>query len=371
MKKEIAIIGAGPSALMLACELNPEKFSVTIYERNAAPGRKFLVAGKGGFNLTHSENIDEFKKKYTPSKFLINALDNFSNTDLRTWLKEKEIETYVGTSKRVFPVKGIKPIQVLNVFENELKRRNVSVQTNHKWIGWNENNELIFETKDTTKIVKADTVVFALGGGSWKVTGTDGGWLNLFSEKGIECSPFIPSNCAYKVDWKNAVNGVEGEALKNCSFSVNDVIKKGEAVLTKFGIEGGAIYALSKEIRERLLSNKNAVLQIDFKPETEIAKIIQLLSEKGKHTVKDILSEKLKLSAAQISLLKNMTIKEEYNDPATLARLIKNFPINLTDFAPVDEAISTVGGINLHEVDKNYQLIKLPYQYCIGEMLDW
>jgi predicted flavoprotein YhiN len=164
---------------------------------------------------------------------------------------------------------------------------------------------------------------------------------------------------------------VEGEALKNCSFSVDGIEKKGEAVLTKFGIEGGAIYGLSKTIRENLLVNKNAVLHIDFKPDTEITKIAQLLSQKGKHSVKDILSEKLKLSVAQISLLKSVTTKEEYNDPLALSELIKSFQINLTDFAPVDEAISTVGGINLHEVDKSFQLIKLPNHYCIGEMLDW
>ncbi len=371
LKKPITIIGGGPAALMLGCELDPDKYQVSIYEQNTALGRKFLVAGKGGFNLTHSETIETMLTKYSPETFLKPALLHFTNEDLRTWLKNKGIETYVGSSKRVFPVEGIKPIEVLNAFEKELKHKNVSIHTQHTWKGWDKNNDLIFETKNETKIVKTDIVVFALGGGSWKVTGSNGAWLNLFEEKGIQSDTLIPSNCAYKVDWNQELKAAEGAALKNCAFSCNGISIKGEAVITKFGIEGGVIYALSNAIRKTLLKKKKTLLEIDFKPSLELSQVAKHLSEKGKLSIKDVLLEKLNLSLAQITLLKNKTNKEEYQNPAILSELIKKFPVVLTDLAPIDEAISTVGGINLKEVDKNYELKKLPLQYCLGEMLNW
>ena len=371
VKKQIAIIGGGPAALMLACQLNPEKFNICIYEKNTALGRKFLVAGKGGFNLTHSEPVEELIKRYSPQSFLEKSVLNFTNTDLRNWLKEKGIETYIGTSKRIFPTEGIKPIEVLNVFEKELKKKNVAVYTQHNFLGWNENKDLLFETKTGNKSLKADIIVFALGGGSWKVTGSDGGWLKLFTEKGIECAPFVSSNCAYKVDWKNSDKIPDGEALKNCSFSCNGITKKGEAVITKSGIEGGAVYALSKEIRESLEVEKKAILYIDFKPDIELPQLVQLLNNKEKTTVKEFLFTSLKLSVAKITLLKNITTREEYLNPVVMARLIKAFPIVITDLAQIDEAISTVGGINLNEVNENFELKKLFHHFCIGEMLDW
>lgn len=371
LKKNVAIVGGGASALMLAVELNSEKYSVSIYERNKNLGRKFLVAGDGGLNLTHSEAKIDFSKKYSPSKFMLNAFENFDNKDLINWFKQKGIQTYIGSSNRVFPIKGIKPINVLRVFEDELKRVGCFLFQNYKWIGWNSNNGLVFENNNEIKNIEADIIVFALGGGSWKVTGSDGSWLNLFKDKFIECSPFISSNCAFQVNWQAALGAAEGMALKNCNFFVNGVLIKGEAVLTKYGIEGGAIYALSKEIRENLLAYKMAELIIDFKPTVDEIKIFDFLKSKGNFSTKDILSKKLKLSSVQITLLKMYSTKEEYNNPLFLAKLIKHFTIKLIDFAPIDEAISTVGGVNLHELDKHYGLKKMPKHYCIGEMLDW
>lgn len=379
-KKSILIIGGGASALMLACSLDTGEYNISIYEKNSALGRKFLVAGKGGFNLTHSENLEQFIERYYPKQFTEPFLTHFSNTDFKNWLSLIGIQTYVGTSKRVFPVKGIKPIEVLTAIEAVLKKNNVAVYYNHEWKGW-KNDELMFLHNGETKTVKSDVVVFALGGASWKVTGSAGNWASYFEEKGIHTNPFYPSNCAYKINWNQGLlKHISGQALKNCEFYCGNMQKKGEAVLTDFGIEGSGIYGLSKEIREQLINYNQrhpdqtksvAELFIDFKPELSIQEIQSRFEHRGKLSVKDFLGKKLNLSITQVQLLKHNTTKEEYNQPEIMSQLIKKFPLISTDFAPLDDAISTVGGIALEEVNDTLELKKLPNHYCMGEMLDW
>jgi uncharacterized flavoprotein (TIGR03862 family) len=370
-KRSIAIIGGGPAAMMFACSIDSNKYAVTLYEKNSALGRKFLVAGKGGFNLTHSENLNEFAKRYYPQDFIIPFLTNFSNVDFTKWLADIGIETYTGTSKRIFPVKGIKPIEVLKAIENKIALNNIKIRYNHTWNGWSTNG-LLLTDKDKQIVVKADLVVFALGGNSWKVTGSEGNWTSYFNSKSIATNSFYPSNCAYKIAWpENVIKLISGKPLKNCKFTCGDTSKTGEAVLTDFGIEGSGIYALSQSIRKQLLKNKIANLTIDFKPELLLEEIKRRLYNKGNFSVKDVLLKKIKLSELQIQLLKNCTSKEEYNQAETISRLIKCYPLALIDFAPLDEAISTVGGISLQEINYDLELKKLPGHYCIGEMLDW
>lgn len=370
-KKNITIIGGGPSALMLACSLDSTKFNISIYEKNAALGRKFLVAGKGGFNLTHSEEHTPFADRYYPKEFMEPFLKAFSNTDLRHWLKELGIETYVGTSKRVFPIKGIKPIEVLNAIEKGVRENNVTIHYNHSWQGWNK-ERLLFSTNGKTVTVKTGLVVFALGGASWKVTGSDGSWMAYFQEKGIDTRPFYPSNCAYKVNWDHElIKTITGQALKNCVFASPGKSKKGEAVLTDFGIEGSAVYALSKEIREQLMALGKAGLTIDFKPEISMEEVTARIGNKGRFSMKEVLEKRLHLSPVQIQLLKNASSKEEYNNPEFISGLIKAYPLTITGLAPLDDAISTVGGIALNELNPDLELKKLPHHYCMGEMLDW
>jgi uncharacterized flavoprotein (TIGR03862 family) len=370
-KTNIAIIGGGASALVLACSLDPEKFSISVYEKNAALGRKFLVAGKGGFNLTHSEDHTLFANRYHPKEFIEPFLKHFSNTDLRSWLKSIGIETYVGTSKRVFPVKGIKPIEVLNAIEKKIKENGVAIHYNHVWKGWN-NNELLFSNNNKTINIKTDIVVFALGGASWKVTGSDGSWTAYFKEKGIETNIFYPSNCAYKINWEaGLIKAISGQALKNCEFNCGRISKKGEAVLTDFGIEGSGVYALSKEIRDQLNEAGTAAITVDFKPEISTEDVRSRIDNKGKLSMKEVLEKKLNLSLTQIQLIKQASTKEQYNDPEFISQLIKRYPLTITGLAPLDEAISTVGGISLQEISPNLELKKLSNHYCIGEMLDW
>ncbi|MBC7695599.1 MAG: TIGR03862 family flavoprotein [Burkholderiales bacterium] len=371
LKKNVAIIGGGPASLMLACSLDANKFNISIYEKNAALGRKFLVAGKGGFNLTHSENIQQFADRYYPKIFIEPFLNRFSNTDFRNWLKSIGIETYVGTSKRVFPVKGIKPIEVLKAIEEELHKNQVQLFSNHLWQGW-QGTDLLFSVNNDSINIKTDITVFALGGASWKVTGSDGNWTEYFNSKGIKTTPFYPSNCAYQIKWNiDFIKAHHGSALKNCEFTCGSIRKKGEAIITQFGIEGSGIYPLSPEIRKQLINNKAAEIFIDFKPDLSLELIKVQLENRGKLSIKDVLEKKLHLSAVQIALIKTASDKEQYNDVDFLSNLIKNYPISIIDFAPIDDAISTVGGIPLNEINENLELLKLPNHYCIGEMLDW
>ncbi len=370
-KKTISIIGGGASALMFACSIDTGKYDVTLYEKNKTLGRKFLVAGDGGLNLTHSENSAQFQGRYTPKGFILPALDRFSNIDFVNWLESIGIETFVGTSNRIFPKKGIKPIEVLNAITSKITGNDVKIKTEYTWLGF-ENNDLVFDNAGTKQLIKSDITVFALGGASWKITGSLGDWGDYFSEKKIKINKFYPSNCAYKVNWDESIlKLVSGKPLKNCSFTCNKKTIKGEAVITDFGIEGSGIYPLSPEIRTQLITNKLAKLYIDFKPDLSITEIAKRFEANPKLSTKDILAKKIKLTEAQISLIKNITTKDEYLNVQVISSLIKSFPLELIDFAPIDEAISTVGGISLDEIKATFELNKLPNHYCLGEMLDF
>jgi len=369
MKKSIVIIGGGPAALMLADTLDLDKFEVQIFEKNKTVGRKFLVAGKGGFNLTHSEPIAKMIERYTPVDFLKNALLEFDNQDLRNWLAEKGIPTFVGSSKRIFPEKGIKPIEVLQAILQSLAEKNVEILTEMEWTGWGSAQELIFNDRET---VKADIIVFALGGSSWKITGSDGGWLPLFAEKGIKTKPFFPANCAYEIKWEDHFlekNG--GKPLKNIAIHCGEKIQKGEVVITAFGLEGNAIYALSPQIQLELEKKGNATIYLDLKPTLELDTMLKKLRSNPNLNLTSRLRKILKLSNPQIDLLKSFLTKSEFLNIEMLAAKIKNLPLEIIAFAPIDQAISTSGGIDLDAVNSSFELLQLKNNYCIGEMLDW
>ena len=368
-KKSIAVIGGGPAALFFAAFVDTDKFDVTIYEKNKQFGRKFLVAGKGGFNLTHSEDIKSFIQRYTPSDFLEEALTSFRNTDLREWLETIGIPTFIGSSNRVYPKKGIKPIEVLDAILNHLTTRGIQFKFEHEWKGWNDQNALLFNNEN---VVIADNIVFALGGGSWSVTGSTGSWLTLFKEKGIDVLPFQPSNCAFQINWdKQFINQNEGQPLKNCTISCGDKTQKGEGVFTQFGLEGNVIYGLSPQIRKQLNSKGTASIFIDFKPTLSESDVLNKLTFSTRKNSTETLKIDLKLSSTQISLLKAVTSKEEYMDSKIVTKYIKQFPLDVIGNAPIDDAISTVGGISRNALTSNYEIEKLPNHYCIGEMVDW
>ncbi len=366
---KITIIGGGSASLFFASFLDADKFNINIYEQKSAGlGRKFLVAGDGGFNLTHSENIDNLIGRYTPTPFLLDALQFFNNQQFRDWLNDIGIPTFIGTSKRVYPEKGIKPIQVLNAIQSVLKNKNVSFHFNKTFSGWNESNNPVFNNDE---VIQSDYCVYALGGGSWKITGSNGSWLKTFKDKGINTQDFEASNCAFKIDWDTSfIEKNEGTPLKNISITCSQKTQKGEVVITKQGIEGNAIYALSPEIRAQLKAKKEAIIYIDLKPMLTEEQVFEKLSKPAKNNA-DSLKNAIKLSAIQIQLLKTNLSKTEYMDTALLASAVKQLPIKILDTATLDEAISTVGGIDLSEINTNFELHKIPNHFCIGEMLDW
>jgi uncharacterized flavoprotein (TIGR03862 family) len=369
VKKSVSIIGGGSAAIALASFLDPDLFEVIIYEKNKTIGRKFLVAGKGGFNLTHSEPINDMIKHYSPSSFLEKSLMSFSNEDFRAWLEQLGIPTMVGSSRRVYPKGEIKPIEVLDKLISNMFDRGVSIEQERTWTGWNRRDELVFNKMIQ---VKSDVTVFALGGASWSVTGSDGTWLDILNEKGVKCVAFEASNCAFGINWpKDLSKRFAGEPLKNIALTCNGLTQKGEVVLSEFGLEGNAIYALSRLLRDDLNENKKATLSIDLKPMLSEVEVLNKLEKTTHKNTTDALRTDLKLSAVQLAIVKSYTTKEEFLNLALLASKVKSLAVEVTGIAPVENAISTVGGVDVDGVDDHFQLIGLDGHYCIGEMLNW
>ncbi len=372
-KKKIVIVGGGVAAMMLAAELDSDLFEINIYEKGLGLGRKYLVAGKGGFNLTHSEPTDVFISRYEPSSFLKPFIEKFNNNDLRKWLENIGIPTMIGSSKKIYPVKGIKPVEVLNAIKGKLRDNKVNVHYNHELIDVLSSGEPVFKQDDLRIVITADIVVFALGGASWKVTGSDGSWIDILSKVGVETIEFEPSNCAFKVDWSDSIlSRNEGKPLKNIVTFKNGKSVKGELMITGFGLEGGAIYAMSGLLRKELNEAGKTDILIDLKPNLsskEIENKLKILNPAK--SITNILKQYIKLDKTKIDLIKNHTTKEDFNDMKKLSSVIKNLKINISGIAEIDEAISTVGGISLNAIDQNMKLKALPYHYAIGEMLDW
>ncbi len=373
MKINISIIGGGASALILASELNSEKFNITIYEKNTALGRKFLVAGDGGLNLTHSQNANEFIKNYSPFTFLKNVFIDFNNDDFNHWINKLGIKTFIGSSGRIFPLKNHKPIEVLNAILLKINKNNVRLNFKHEWKGFSKNNNLIFENNSKLIEIKSDYTIFCLGGASWQITGSKGDWGEYFLQKNIKINTFKASNCAFKINWNESLlEKIEGKVLKNISIRCEGKTIFGEIAITKFGIEGSGIYPLSPFIREQLLKKAKAEIYIDLKPTLSLEKIIEKLNSIiNRPNFTENLKKTLKLNSLQIKLLKHFLNKEKFLNYTILANSIKEFKLNIIDLAPIDEAISTVGGIALDEITENFELKKLKNNFTIGEMLDY
>ncbi len=373
MKKTISIIGGGASALILGCELNTKKYTVSIFEKNTALARKFLVAGDGGLNLTHSEDESKFILRYTPYEFLETAFKNFSNKDLIKWLNNTGLETFVGTSGRVFPKKGIKPIDVLNRLEEKIKSNSVKINFKHEWTGFSENNELIFKTPTGNKQIQSDVVIFCLGGASWPVTGSKGDWLSFFKDKKIKTTPFEASNCSLKINWpQELIKVIEGKPLKNISIKCGNKIHAGEIVLTSFGIEGSGIYPLSPQIRDELNKLGLAKIYIDLKPllSSEDA-LKKITNSRSKLSYTENIVKQLNLNKTQIILLKSVMSKSDFLDPIKIVNNLKNLELLISSLGPIEDAISSVGGISLTEISEDFELKKLKNKFVIGEMLDY
>lgn len=367
--KKIAIIGGGPAALMLAAKLNTRKYKVTICERNKAVGRKFLVAGDGGLNLTYNSSIEELVSNYHPSDFIAPTIKKFTNQDLIQWCNDHEIPTFVGSSDRVFPDLEMKPIEVLNKITEAVANNKVDLHLETTWIGVNEEGGLIFEEYEDAMF---DVVVYAMGGASWKVTGSDGYWAEDFEDLDIEVIPFRAANCAFGVDWnRNFINTHKGKPVKNVALTFQDQVSKGELVITQFGLEGNALYPLSQKIQDALLTESSITVNLDLKPTMTVDQIKEKYKGSELEKTTDILRKDLNIDRAAIGIIKRFSDKEMFLNPDALAEIIKAIPVVLNAADDLDKAISTLGGISLNEIDENFQLKKLPNSYAIGEMLDW
>ena len=374
MKTKVTIIGGGPTGLMAAYILSRNNFNVTIYDRKPTLGRKFLLAGRGGLNITHSECKEEFLKKYGKAAYIFEKiLENFSQKNLMDFCEMLGEKTFIGSSGRVFP-KSFKASPLLRSWLYKLKNQDVKMKNNHDWIGWDD-NKLIFKTETTNIIVDPNITLLALGGLSWPKLGSDGSWIKILKKDDIKISKIQPTNCGFFVKWSNIFkNRFAGYPLKSIELSFKDQKIKGEFIITKEGIEGGVIYSISSMLRENINEMGYAEVIIDLKPDFSIKKIRHLLLKpKLKLSTTNYLRKTLNLSDVAIGLLMEFKNKErKYNQQiSNLAHTIKSYKIILDKPFSIDRCISTAGGISFKSINKDFTLINKPNTYVAGEMLDW
>ena len=373
----VAVIGAGPAGLMAAETLAAGGAQVTVYDAMPSAGRKFLMAGRGGLNLTHSEPLPDFLARYREAMpHLTAAVEAFPPDALRAWSAALGQPTFVGTSGRVFP-KVFKASPLLRAWLRRLDAAGVAFTFRHRWIGWDESGGLLFATPDGPRVVNADASVLALGGASWPRLGSDGTWTVTVAAKGIAVAPIRPANSGFAVAWSDVFRDrFEGQPLKGIALTIGPHTVRGEAVVTRAGIEGGAIYALSAELREAVLGIGQATLTIALRPDLDAAALTTRLSgTRDKQSFANFLRKAAQLSPVGIGLMQETAIASGRPlasfSPAELAQLINAIPVQLTGVAPIDRAISSAGGIRFDELDEHFMLRRLPGVFAAGEMLDW
>lgn len=380
-QKTVAIIGGGPAGLMAAEVIASAGHAVSVYDAMPSVGRKFLLAGVGGMNITHAEPKADFLSRYTANNQFTNSLNAFDADTLRNWVHGLGIETFVGTSGRVFP-KEMKAAPLLRAWLHRLRELGIKIYPRHRWLGWGENKSLLFSAHEegaiTTKSITADAVLLALGGASWQRLGSDGAWVPLLRELDVQVSELVPSNCGFDAQWSELLREqFSGEPLHGVGLSCIDAQGRtrsilSEAIISAYGIEGTGIYALSKELREQIEQQGSAILNIDLLPDLSLEKIIQRLNKpREKNSMSNFLRKQLNLSPVKVALLRELTAKKTYEKTELLARAIKKLSLTLTATRPIDEAISSAGGVIAKELDSVFMLKKLPGIFCAGEMLDW
>ncbi|MBK7451956.1 MAG: TIGR03862 family flavoprotein [Anaerolineales bacterium] len=373
MDKTVAIIGGGPAGLMAAEVLSGHGAQVDVYDSMSSLGRKFLMAGKSGLNLTHSEPFDAFVERYGKRKDVIRHwLMNFTPDHLRKWAGDLGVETFVGTSGRVFPV-GMKASPLLRAWLKRLDETGVRFYLRHKWVGWNADKALVFETPEGIKAVHADAVVLALGGGSWRRLGSDGAWVDWLSQAGAEVEALKPSNCGFDVDWSEVFQEkYDGHPIKSVVLSFGEFRQQGEFIVTKEGVEGSLIYAASALLRDRIAASGNAVMSLDLAPDiTEMQLAERLSKPRGSRSMASHLEKTVGMKGVKAGLLREFVPKDEFSNETRLAFYIKNLPVPLIATRPLDEAISSAGGVKFESLNDDLMLRSMPGVFCAGEMLDW
>lgn len=371
----VAIIGGGPAGLMAAEVLAQGGVRVELFDAMPSVGRKFLLAGVGGMNITHSEPKDAFIGRYGERQAEVaKLLCEFDADALCAWIHGLGIDTFVGTSGRVFPT-DMKAAPLLRAWLRRLRELGVTIHTRSRWLGWNDDGSLRIAGTDGERALAADACLLALGGGSWARLGSDGAWVPLLQARGIEVAALKPSNCGFEVaGWSEYLREkFAGAPLKNVALSLPDQAPRiGEFVLTAGGIEGSLVYAFSADIRRAIEADGQALIHLDLLPQMPLAKLQQALGKpRGKHSMAKHLHRQAGLDGVKATLLRELAPTEAFTDPAALALWIKALPITLLRTRPLDEAISSAGGVPFEAVDDGLMLKALPGVFCAGEMLDW
>jgi uncharacterized flavoprotein (TIGR03862 family) len=377
LRIDIAIIGAGPAGLMAAEVVAQGGAHVTVYDAMPSAGRKFLMAGRGGLNLTHSEALPAFLARYgaaTPR--LAAAITAFPPDALRDWSRALGQPTFVGSSGRVFP-QAFKASPLLRAWLRRLDSAGVQFALRHRWIGWEDDGRLSFATPHGKGMIEARATVLALGGASWPRLGSDGGWVDMLAAKDVAISPLRSANCGFTVTWSDIFRDrFEGHPLKGIALSFGPHTLRGEAMITRAGLEGGAIYPLSADVREAIVKFGKATLRIALRPDLETSELVARLSApRGKQSFSNWLRKAAHLSPVGIGLLQEAAMRSGVAlsslSTENLAGLINAIPIELNGIAPIARAISTAGGIFFDELDADFMIRRLPGVFAAGEMLDW
>jgi uncharacterized flavoprotein (TIGR03862 family) len=374
----IAIIGGGPAGLMAAEAASAAGAQVDLYDGMASVGRKFLLAGKGGLNLTHSEITEKFLSRYGVRRAEIAPLlASFGPDAVRAWARGLGIETFVGSSGRVFP-SDLKAAPLLRAWLRRLRLAGVRFHMRHRWFGWDAQRRLCFATPEGNRSVQSNAAVLALGGGSWPKLGSDASWVPLLAEQGVQIVPLQPANCGFNVGWtEHFRTKLAGHPVKSVAIVVrNDAGAEswhpGEFVITETGVEGGVIYAVSASLRDEILAKGVATLRLDLAPDRDLPRLTHDLSRpRGKRTMATHLQRQAHIEGVKAGLLREVVSKENFVDPARLAASIKALPLRLVAPRPLEEAISTAGGVAFNALDERLMIRALPGMFCAGEMLDW
>lgn len=379
----VVIIGGGPAGLMAASELTAAGYSVDLYDAMPSVGRKFLLAGIGGLNISHSEPFDDFCSRFDArSDVLRPMLEAFDADAIRQWCLSLGVETFIGTSGRIFPLE-MKAAPLLRAWLTQLRQQGLRIHPRHRWLGWNEHQQLVFNAPDGKVSTGYQALVLALGGASWKKLGSDGSWVPLLAERGIRIEPLKPANCGFLSDWSEHLRSrFAGAPLKSVSLQFTDLAghceqRLGEMILSEYGVEGSLVYAFSARLRETVLAKGSATFYLDLCPHHTLQQLAAVLKSKpAKKSLGAFLKGRLKLDGVKSALVFEASAQPGKSgampaEPHALAALLKAIPVIVTGMRPIDEAISTAGGVPFEALDEQLMLKALPQVFCAGEMLDW
>jgi uncharacterized flavoprotein (TIGR03862 family) len=373
MNKSVIVIGGGPAGLMAAEVISARGVKVDVYDSMPSLGRKFLMAGKSGLNITHSEPFEQFVARYGKRRAQIEPLlKKFGPQELRQWVHGLGIETFVGTSGRVFPA-GMKASPLLRAWLKRFTDSGVTFHLRHTWRGWNADRSLKFETSDGEKAVAVNATVLALGGGSWSRLGSDGAWVPWLELAGVRVEPLKPSNCGFDVNWSPYFRErFDGHPLKSVVLSFGSFRQQGEFIVTKEGLEGSLIYAASASIRDKIYAKGKATISLDLTPDRSLEWLMEKLSKpRGSRTMASHLEKTVGIKGVKAGLLREFLSKEDFASVEKLAASIKNLPVPLIAPRPLEEAISSAGGVMFEALDEYLMIRSMPGVFCAGEMLDW